>query len=279
MIRVRAVVENTALPGSDFRAEHGISWHIETRHGQLLFDTGSSGEVMVHNAALLGIDWQALDAAALSHAHYDHTGGLRHLFAHTRPTLPLYAHPDLFRPRYANTGSEFRAIGIAASRDEIAAHADLRLSADPVEMLPGVWTTGEITNRSYFEGRSASHQIKTDDGSGWLPDPYRDDFSLVLHTEQGLVVLLGCGHAGLLNILAQVKQQFAGDIIAVAGGTHLTSADETMLHQAITELDTIYRSPRLYPCHCTGERAFNALKAAFGDRVQPSPAGTVLEFD
>jgi len=274
MIRVRSVVENTALPGSDFRAEHGMSWHIETPDGQLLFDTGASGDVMLHNAALFGIDWHTLDAVALSHAHYDHTGGLRHLFTQTRPAIPLYAHADLFRERYDKT----RGVGMATPRDELAACADLRLSAGPAEMLPGIWTTGEITDRSFFEGRSASHQIKTDDGSGWLPDPYRDDVSLVLHTEQGLVVLLGCGHAGLLNILAQVKQQFEGNIIAVAGGTHLMSADDTMLQQAITELATTYGSPRLYPCHCTGERAFNALKGAFGDRVLPGPAGTVLEF-
>lgn len=274
MIRVCALVENTARPNSDFHAEHGMSWHIETPDGQLLFDTGASGGVLLHNAALFGIDWQALDAVALSHAHYDHTGGLRLLFEQTRPGIPLYAHPDLFRERY----DKGRSVGIATPRDELAACVDLRLNAEPVEILPGVWTTGEITDRSYFEGRSPAHQIKTDDESGWLPDPYRDDFSLVLQTDEGLVVLLGCGHAGLLNILAQVKRQFTGDIIAVAGGTHLTSADESMLQQAVAELDMTYGSPRIYPCHCTGEHAFNALKEAFEARVLPSPAGTLLTF-
>ena len=278
MIRVRTVVEDTALPGADFRAEHGMSWHIETPDGQILFDTGASGEVLLHNAALLGIDWHALDALALSHAHYDHTGGLRHVFDRVRSEIPLYAHPDLFRARYAEVKSELREVGIITPRDELEAHVDLRLSADPTEILPGLWTTGEITDRSFFEGRGLSHQIKTDDDSGWLPDPYRDDFSLVLKTDRGLVVLLGCGHAGLLNILAQIKRQFDDEIIAVAGGTHLMSADEAMLQQAISDLQTTYGSPRLYPCHCTGKRAFDALNAAFGDLVLPCPAGTVLEF-
>jgi 7,8-dihydropterin-6-yl-methyl-4-(beta-D-ribofuranosyl)aminobenzene 5'-phosphate synthase len=278
MIRLRAVVEDTALPGSNFRAEHGMSWHIETPGGHVLFDTGQSGDVLLHNAALLGIDWMRLDALALSHAHYDHTGGLRHIFARARPMIPLHAHPDLIRPRYAEVDGEFREVGLSITRDELAACADLRLSADPVEIVPGVWTTGEIVDRPYFEGRGPSHQITTGDGTGWLPDPYRDDFSLVLHIDNGLVVLLGCGHAGLLNILAHVKQHFTGKISAIAGGMHLTSANEDMLAQAVGELRTRYGSPRLYPCHCTGEKAVSALAQAFGAIVQASPAGTVLDF-
>ncbi|MBN1200509.1 MAG: MBL fold metallo-hydrolase [Anaerolineae bacterium] len=276
MISLRCVVENSVLPSSRLWAEHGVSFHIETPDGQVLFDTGQSGEVLLHNAARLGIDLAHVDAFAISHAHYDHTGGLRHAFKHTRPMIPLYANADLFRERYSRRGEDYEKIGLPLARAEIAAHVELRLSDEPAKMLPGVWTTGRIVDRSEFEGRSVGHRI-FEDGE-WLPDPYRDDLSLVLETGDGLVVICGCCHAGLLNTLAHVKRVFKRDIIAVLGGTHLTSATDAMLKQAINTLRTDYGTPRLYPNHCTGRQAYARLAEAFGDKVQPCPAGTVLAF-
>ncbi|MCB9450536.1 MAG: MBL fold metallo-hydrolase [Anaerolineaceae bacterium] len=276
MIQVRCLVENTAKTSSGFWGEHGMAWHIQTPAGQVLFDTGQSGEVLLHNAALFGLDLAQIDALALSHAHYDHTGGLPEILQHTRPGVPLYAHADLFRERFSKHGDAFESIGLRVARADLEAHSELRLSTGPVELLPGVWTTGEITDRTSFEGRSASHFIHTADG--WQPDPYCDDLSLVLETGAGLVVLLGCGHAGLLNILAQVRAHFAGDIIAIAGGTHLTSATDDMLQQAVETLAATYGTPRIYPGHCSGHRATVALGSAFGDQAQPCPAGMELSF-
>jgi 7,8-dihydropterin-6-yl-methyl-4-(beta-D-ribofuranosyl)aminobenzene 5'-phosphate synthase len=274
LIEIRCVVEDTALD-AEFRAEHGVSFHIRTPAGQILFDTGQSGEVLLHNTGRLGIDLGQIDALAISHGHYDHTGGLAHVLAHTRPMIPLFALPDLFRERYA--GENRDSVGIKILRDELAEKADLHLSADPVEMLPGIWTTGEITERPDFEGRGVTHMIHED--GVWKPDPYRDDMSLVVEAEDGLIVLLGCGHAGLLNILRKVQRVFPQQaIIAVIGGTHLGGATDDMLRRAVHELRVTYDSPRLYPNHCTGNKAFATLAEAFGDTAQPCPAGTVLTF-
>jgi 7,8-dihydropterin-6-yl-methyl-4-(beta-D-ribofuranosyl)aminobenzene 5'-phosphate synthase len=276
MIQVQCIVDNSATRSSRFWAEHGISFHIETPDGRVLFDTGQSGQVLLHNAGQLGIDLGQIDALALSHGHYDHTGGLNHILTRCRSGLPLYAHPDLFRERYVLRGGEYESIGMEISRADLEQHVALRLSADPVEILPGVWTTGEITDRPEFEGRSETHRIRVD--GQWQPDPYRDDFSLVLEAGDGVVVLCGCCHAGLLNTLKHVKQIFGQGIRAVAGGTHLVSATDEMLHRTIATLRTTYGAPRLYPGHCTGERAYVALAQAFGERVQPCPAGTILAF-
>ncbi len=277
MITLRCLVEDTAPAGSGFRAEHGLAWHIETPHGRVLFDTGASGDVLLHNAARLDVDLAQIDALVLSHAHYDHTGGLAAVLERTRAGLPVYASPDLFRPRYKLTDSGESFIGIAHARADLTARCDLRLSAEPVEVLPGLWTTGEITERPAFIGGS-DHLVVPGNGSGWQPDPYRDDLSLVLRVAGGIVVLLGCGHAGILNILRHVSRRFEGPVLTIAGGTHLTSATGAMLDQAIDELRAHYDAPRLYPNHCTGSRAFDALRAAFGEHVQPCPAGTVLTF-
>jgi 7,8-dihydropterin-6-yl-methyl-4-(beta-D-ribofuranosyl)aminobenzene 5'-phosphate synthase len=277
MITVRCVVENTATRSSTFWAEHGIAFHIDTPDGQVLFDTGQSGQVFLHNAEQFGIDLGQVDALAASHAHYDHTGGYELVLPHLRPMIPLYAHADLFRERYTQRGEEYVSIGLRMSREELAQQVELYLSTDPVEIIPGVWTTGDIVERPEFEGRSPQHRIRVDEQ--WQPDPYRDDLSLVLEAGDGLVLLCGCCHAGLLNTLKHVKRIFKKDIHTVIGGTHLASASPEMLQRAVNEIPSTYGVKRLYPNHCTGERAFITLANAFGENVQPFPTGSTLTFE
>jgi 7,8-dihydropterin-6-yl-methyl-4-(beta-D-ribofuranosyl)aminobenzene 5'-phosphate synthase len=135
---------------------------------------------------------------------------------------------------------------------------------------------GEITDRPEPEGRSARHVVPTEDG--WLPDPYRDDTSLVVET-QGLTVVCGCCHAGLLNTLAHVHQVFQRPIATIMGGTHLVDADTAYPQHVIEVLRDTYGSPRLYLNHCTGERAYIALANAFGDQANPFSAGTTLALN
>jgi 7,8-dihydropterin-6-yl-methyl-4-(beta-D-ribofuranosyl)aminobenzene 5'-phosphate synthase len=167
---------------------------------------------------------------------------------------------------------------VGLSRDQLSQYVKLQLNAAPTQILPGVWTTGEITDRSQFEGRGQQHFIH--DKQDWVPDPYQDDLSLVLESGDGLVVVCGCCHAGLLNTLAHIKQIFQKRITAVIGGTHLVSASSDTLKLAIDVLkaDDNGAAIKFYPNHCTGEHAYIALANAFGDRVQPCPAGTVLTF-
>jgi 7,8-dihydropterin-6-yl-methyl-4-(beta-D-ribofuranosyl)aminobenzene 5'-phosphate synthase len=279
MFTLRCLVDNNTLDAASFRAEHGLAFTIETPTGQVLFDTGQSGDVLAHNAAKMGLDLRQVDALALSHAHYDHTGGLETFFRFSRPGLPLYAHPDLFRERYAIKGGETRSIGLRMVHTDLSQRATLHFSVEPVEILPRVWASGEITGRMEFEGRSPHHSIQA--GNGWLPDPYRDDMALILEANFGLVVICGCCHAGLLNTLAHVRRFFGREIAAVVGGAHLANVDaDTLVHAiAILRVTSAKRSPDLYLNHCTGERALAALAKAFGRKVHPCPAGTVLVFE
>ena len=101
----------------------------------------------------------------------------------------------------------------------------------------------------------------------------------MMETQEGLVVVCGCCHAGLLNTLAHVRRAFQRPFAAVIGGTHLADAGEAYLHHVAGVLREVYGSPRLYLNHCTGERAYVALANAFGERVKPCPAGTTLTFE
>jgi len=275
--KITCIVDNAVQSSSRLWGEHGLAFLIETKSGQVLFDTGQSGAVLLHNLAVLGIDPAAIDALAISHAHYDHTGGLPALLERARPGLPFYAHPDLFRERFARRGERPEFIGLPLAREALEAQTALHLSAEPQQILPGVWTTGEVASRREPEGRSVHHLVR--EGMGWVPDPYQDDMSLVVEVGSGLFLLCGCCHAGLLNTLSRVQRVFERPIVAIAGGTHLASASTDHLqHVSQTLLETASLR-RVYPNHCSGEVAFHALLLALGsDIVRPCPAGTGLDF-
>lgn len=276
MLKITCVTENTAKPSSALWGEHGLSFLIETGDGRVLFDTGQTATVLYHNLAHLGVSPSDLDALALSHAHDDHTGGLHALLAQ-RPGLPLYACPDLGRARFSRKEGHYRYIGLPMPLEALAQMADLRLHAAPAEVLPGVWTTGEITERPEPEG-SGPNLFVQEDGR-WEPDHYRDDMSMVVATAGGPLLVCGCCHAGLLNTLAHVTRVFGQPPVAAVGGTHLVRTEGAALQHVIALLRDDYPAMRLYPNHCTGQHAYVALAAALGERVQPCPAGSVLTFD
>lgn len=273
-MRITCVVDNAVKQGSPFWGEHGLSFLIEAEQGRVLFDSGQSGTVLLHNLQVARIDPASISALALSHAHYDHTGGLRALLA-SMNRVPLYAHTDLFRERFSRRETKLESIGLPMKQEELCRLTELRLSDKPQQILPGIYTTGEITSRLETEGRSARHMVQ--DGDQFVADPYRDDLSLVLETDHGLVVLCGCCHAGLLNTLQHVQKHFKGPIVAVVGGMHLESMNQEQLHHLVEVLRT-YDIKRFYPNHCTGQTAYVALANAFGPGVTPCPTGTEIVF-
>jgi 7,8-dihydropterin-6-yl-methyl-4-(beta-D-ribofuranosyl)aminobenzene 5'-phosphate synthase len=273
-MKLISIVDDRAQPDSGFLAEHGASFVIDNGQETVLLDAGGSSQVLLHNLAAAGVEPSAIQALILSHAHNDHTGGLPGLLDQV-PGLDVYAHCDLFRQRFRKTDTGPRCIGPAVDRRALSGRAVLHLSADPVEVAAGVWTSGEIALRPEPEGRSVHHVVRQ--RRAWVPDPYADDMSVVLKTRAGLVLVCGCCHAGLLNTLAHVRRAFGADPVAVVGGTHLVHADSPTMEHIVEEL-TRYGPPQFWVGHCTGDRAFLDLKAAFGDQVSLYRAGSELSF-
>jgi 7,8-dihydropterin-6-yl-methyl-4-(beta-D-ribofuranosyl)aminobenzene 5'-phosphate synthase len=273
-MKITCVVDDRAQPGTDLQAEHGAGFLIEVEGNCVLFDTGPSGSVLLHNLAALGYEPQQIDALVLSHGHDDHTGGVAALLEQV-PGLRLYAHPELFRERFRKTDTGPRRVGPALDSVAAAERATLQLSAAPVEVIPGLWITGEIAARPEPEGRSPHHVVRK--GDGWDADPYRDDLSVVVQAADGLVLVCGCCHAGLLNTLACVRAEFNEVPVAIVGGTHLVNADGPTMDHVVNELRS-FGPPQMWLGHCTGQRAYLALKVAFGDVVAPCLGGTVLSF-
>ncbi len=276
-MRVICVVDDAVQRSSPFWGEHGLAFLIETEGKRLLFDTGQSGTVLLHNLEVLDQHPATIDAVAISHAHYDHTGGLPTLLGHLRPGIALYANPDLFRERFSRREGKPKSVGLTLSREELATRLVLKLRDKPQEIVSGVWTTGEICERHEPEGSSDYHMMR--EGDLIVTDAYRDDMALVLQSSDRLVLLCGCCHAGLLNTLAHVKRVFERPTVAIAGGLHLTSATANDLGHSGEVLSTMPALQHVYPNHCTGEAAFVALTQILGPSVvHPCPAGTVLEF-
>lgn len=276
-MRITCVVDDAVERTSPFWGEHGLAFLIESDGRRLLFDTGQSGTILLHNLELLGKNPATIDALAISHGHHDHTGGLPALLEHLRPGTGLHANPDVLRERFSERRGKPESIGPPVSREALAARLALRLHAWPQEILPGVWTTGEILERPEAEGRSDHHLLRV--GEALVPDTYRDDMALVLERNDKLMLLCGCCHAGLLNTLAHVHRSFSQLVAIVAGGLHLTGTTDDELRRIGQLLASMPALQRVCPNHCTGEAAFVALTQMQGSSVvRPCPAGTVLEF-
>jgi 7,8-dihydropterin-6-yl-methyl-4-(beta-D-ribofuranosyl)aminobenzene 5'-phosphate synthase len=210
----------------------------------------------------------------ISHAHDDHTGGLLALVPRLRPRTPLYAHPALFEQRYSHRGGSYVQRGIHVPAHILAPQLDLRLDAMPREVLPGVWTTGQIVHRPYPEGRSAHHYI-WQDGS-YVPDPYLDDMSVVLLTGDGVFLLCGCCHAGLLNTIDHVSERWQRPLVGVAGGVHLTEAPaetQERAAQALLELPALHT---LWLGHCSGGAFTEHMSRLMPGRYRAGRSGDSL---
>jgi 7,8-dihydropterin-6-yl-methyl-4-(beta-D-ribofuranosyl)aminobenzene 5'-phosphate synthase len=282
MIEVTATVlcENTVYGGGI--GEHGWAVWVETPSGAFLFDTGQ-GKTLWHNAAYFRTDLSTARGICVSHHHYDHTGGLMDALRLMRRDagaveVPLYAHFDLFKESYAvPKGKKPRYIGIPFSRAALeGAGVGLDLAHGWREVGDRVYLTGEIPRRTTFE--LGDGNLKHFDAQGELvPDPICDDQAMVIETRQGLVVILGCSHAGVINILNYIIEKTGRtDFHTVIGGTHLGGAKENQVEKTVQGL-LDYQIQRIGTTHCTGPAATAQVARAFGERFVHCSVGTVIE--
>ena len=263
-----------------FLGQFGLSMLAEIHSGgeemRVLVDTGLSPGPLLNNMGILGIDPKSIDSIFLTHCHYDHTGGLGGLLEKTREDVPIVAHPSVFRRCYVKKPS-LRFIGIPerSGRDVIEAGGGrLVLRSGAYEFMPGVVTTGEVERRTSYE---PLENVFNDVDGELVQDPELDDMSLVVNVrDRGLVILAGCSHAGIVNIMMQARRMTGVEKIhAVIGGFHLRVAGDEQLSKTIDELS---KADAVSAGHCTGFKALKAISDRMEDRFSLLQCGTVLEF-
>jgi len=276
-LKVTILSENTVGAPLGLVGEWGLALLVETPDARILLDTGAQGH-MVANAALLGVDLRTVDALVLSHGHYDHTGGLK-AFLEVRGRLPVYAHPRLFDFHYSTVPHK-HYVGVPFRLAELKSlGADFVWVREPREIAPGLWVSGEVPRRTSFErGDPRLISLEDPEDDTGKPDPLYDDMSLYAVTPPGLVVILGCAHAGVVNIVEHAREVTGVDAVyGVIGGTHLGPVDEEQ-RRATTEYLEKLNLQFLAANHCTGLSTITTLAQFFGPRFRYAPAGATFEL-
>lgn len=271
--QISILCENSVGPISGTLGEHGFSALVEYDNGSLLFDTGQ-GLTLLHNAQRMNKNLHQVRQVALSHGHYDHSGGLLPLLRSCGPKQ-VFGHPGIFSPRYRHKDTgESLSLGMPYPREYLEGQgAQFDLSDQLREILPNIWMTGQVPRIMEFESGDAGLYTDT---CGCNRDPFDDDQSLIISCDKGLAILLGCCHAGLINTLEYVAASTGRrDIYAVIGGTHLGFSSPQQLDQTLQHL-TQWQIQKLAVSHCTGFNAAARLQREFPGSFHNAQVGYCL---
>lgn len=270
-MRLTIIFENHAGYRKGLLGYHGFSALVEHRGKKVLVDTGTDGKVLLGNMTELGFSPDEIDAVFLTHGHYDHTGGLRAFLESRNSGIDVYAHPGIFARRIA-LKSYRREIGIPFGREELESlGARFHLSPKPAEFLPGFVSSGEIERITW--DRAVGHLVL--DGKT-VPDPVLDDIALIVDLGDGVAVITGCGHSGVINIARHAVELTGKPVLALIGGFHLRGAGRALLEDAARKLAEL-GVEKLYAGHCTGLEEFAFLASALGN-VEGLYVGKVIEL-
>jgi 7,8-dihydropterin-6-yl-methyl-4-(beta-D-ribofuranosyl)aminobenzene 5'-phosphate synthase len=276
-MKVTVLCENSVgrLIGS---GEHGFSTFVETDQGNYLFDTGS-GHSIVSNSLALGKDLRTINKIFLSHGHYDHTGGLPEVLK-LKGEVDVHAHPHIFLDRIhvvkENDKETKRFVGIPYKKSYLEfLGANFIFNAQFTEVEKGIFLTGEVPRKAPFEKPDPG--LFAEVGGKMTQDIFSDDQSLILDSERGIILILGCAHSGMINIINYAMNKTGKEkFYAIVGGTHLDFLAPEQLEETLKVLKKL-DIERIGASHCTGMKAAFRLHQEFGSRFFYGYVGNTLE--
>jgi 7,8-dihydropterin-6-yl-methyl-4-(beta-D-ribofuranosyl)aminobenzene 5'-phosphate synthase len=268
-LELTLVVENNS-DDPNLSAEHALAIWIDYNDHSYLFDTGQ-GEVLTANLDQLDLVVDDLDGVFVSHGHFDHAGGLAAIIKQQQ-AVPVYAHRDIWLDKYSvkREGLVWRGFEL-----ELEEMSNFKAVTELTEIEANLWLTGEVPRQNEMELLDENYQLEVNEQLEI--DKFRDDQTLILDTSKGLVILLGCSHVGVINILKYIEQKFTANIQAIIGGMHLVNAEQDRIEWTINQLAKIDWE-LLIPLHCTGQRAVEQMKDVFGDRVKVKSVGESIKI-
>jgi len=265
---MKATILIDNIGSGELQGEWGLSLHIQYNGKTFLLDTGASDRFL-ENAGRLGIEISEVDYAILSHAHYDHTNGLD-AFLSVNSKAPVFLSPLAEENCYAGLGFLSKYIGMP--KGVVGMHAErIRRPEGVTEVCDGVYLVPHSTAGLGKIGRRNHLLVRR--GYRYLPDDFSHEQTLVFRTEKGLVLLNSCSHAGADVITEEVLNVFPGEhIAAYIGGLHLFRMSEQEVN-AVADKLAACNIDRIYTGHCTGQKAFEILRARFGNRIAQFECG------
>lgn len=277
--KLTTLIENHMDKEERYKCEHGLSILIESVDQEptvrLLMDTGQSG-IFYDNAAKMGISLEDLSALLLSHAHYDHAGGVKRLIEE-ETVRKMYVGKDFFQGKYyQKKDGTMKDIGIAFSREELEKKGGsvCEIKENVQMIFPGVTIYRNFEQTVGYEQLNPRFFIKKEK---YTKDSFTDEIAVALDTEKGLVVIVGCSHPGIMNILRTIEKRSGKKICGVVGGTHLMEADEERLRKTIADLKEMNIN-FIAVSHCTGEDNLETIKENFGEKFIFNCTGNVIRF-
>jgi len=278
-LEITVLAEDSVLYESPFLGQHGISILLDAEkegvRKKILVDVGQNSMALLNNMNLMNIDPSGIDFIVITHCHYDHTQGLTALVKEIgKKGLPIIAHPSLFRLNFINK-PYLRHVGVMQNdrKEEVEkAGGSLFLASEPFLLMPGLTTTGEVPRKTDFE--EVGIALLTMDDGHVTKDMMLDDISAVAKVKgKGLVIITGCSHAGIVNIVKQSKE-ITGihELEGIIGGFHLVEATDQRIQRTVEELKK-ERPHWISAGHCTGFKAQVGLSLAFQERFFPTHTG------
>jgi len=284
-LRIVSLIENSPKYDSYLKGCNGVSFWLEVTsgniHRNILFDVGPVAEPVIYNAKKLNLKLPDVDMIVLSHCHFDHTAGLAGVITEIGHEVPIFGHPDIFRPNFTLKPEFMNYAMVAENRREniekLGGYFVLTKSA--IEPIPGFMITGEVEMSTVFEKTGGISCFTIDAEGNLVPDKLKDDYSVVINLkDKGIVIITGCGHAGPVNIIKHsIKISGVDKLEGIMGGFHLLQAGEERINLTIEEIRKF--KPRwIAPMHCTGVIPTAKMALAFKDEFREIHAGDTINL-
>jgi len=276
-IKVTTLIENNIDDRNRLYNEHGLALYIEIGETKILFDTGKSGDFIV-NSEKMNIDLTKLQYVILSHGHYDHSGGFCTLVDEVTNSFNLFISEAFFNRKYKLLEEgKFKYNGNSFDEEYLEAkNISTKYIKDDLTMIDGnIMIFSNFARVNKFELYNEAFKIEKHEK--FVLDNFSDEIVLAIKSSRGLIVIVGCAHVGLVNILETIIERTASNIYAVIGGSHLVEADDYRLHKSIEFLKE-KDIKLLAMCHCTGEVAMEKLKEEFEEGFIYNNTGNVINL-